>query len=116
LISGKDASIRPDISIWNKDSVLAIIECKTQLGWNRGGWMTAIAKRQSQLVSLSPNAKMFYVVMTTRNWSGFGDDERVGKYLFTLYNVWPTEVNLKSDSSQYINNPIEPLIKSIIRG
>ncbi|MBX2970681.1 MAG: hypothetical protein KF803_15020 [Cyclobacteriaceae bacterium] len=28
-------AIRPDISIWRQDEVIAIIECKTQLGWNR---------------------------------------------------------------------------------
>lgn len=30
--------IKPDISIWDNDKVIAIIECKTNLGWNRKGW------------------------------------------------------------------------------
>ena len=25
----------PDISIWDNDKVIGIIECKTNLGWNR---------------------------------------------------------------------------------
>jgi hypothetical protein len=37
-IKRKRGSIRPDISIWKGEDVIAIIECKTQLGYNRHSW------------------------------------------------------------------------------
>lgn len=114
LVKSKNESIRPDISIWDGDSVLAIIECKTQLGWNREGWKKAFAERQQKIKRLFSQARVFLVVMSSVNWSGFGEDRRVGKNLFALYNVWPSEVDFDTKLDRYINNPIEPLIKSIL--
>jgi len=34
-IRQKRGAIRPDISVWKKDKVIAVLECKAQLGWNR---------------------------------------------------------------------------------
>jgi hypothetical protein len=107
-------AIRPDISIWDKDVVKAIIECKTQLGWNRYKWRDDFIKKEKKLKSEFPNARAFLVVMTSRNWPGFGKDKNVGKKFFTLYNVWPTEIDPNGDLNEYIENPIEPLIKSLI--
>jgi len=42
----KRGSIRPDISIWKKNEVISIIECKTQLGWNRNKWEEDFQKRE----------------------------------------------------------------------
>ncbi len=50
-------AIRPDISVWKNDKVVAIIECKTQLGWNRDKWDEDFKKRESKLKDEFPNAK-----------------------------------------------------------
>lgn len=106
--------IRPDISIWKRNDVKAIIECKTQLGWNRHGWKEDFMRKERNLKSRFPNAKAFLVVMTSKNWPGFGDDENVGKKFFTLYNTWPLEIDPEGDLDEYILNSIEPLIRSLI--
>ena len=107
-------AIRPDISIWKNDKVVAIIECKTQLGWNRDKWEKDFKKRESKLKDKFPNAKAFLVVMTSKNWPGFPDaNKKVGKQYFTLSNIWPKNIpDDKIDS--VIMNPIESLFKKII--
>jgi len=113
-IKKKKGAIRPDISIWKGEEVKAIIECKTQLGWNRYGWKKTFEGRERKLKSEFPNAKAFLVVMTSKNWPGFGEDENVGKKFFALYDIWPTDVDLNKNPDNYIKNPIEPLIESLI--
>jgi hypothetical protein len=109
-------TIRPDISVWKNDKVVAIIECKTQLGWNRDKWEEDFKKRESKLKDEFPNAKAFLVVMTSENWSGFSDDnKKVGEQYFTLSSTWPT--NISDDKiDSVIMNPIESLFKKIILG
>jgi hypothetical protein len=109
-------AIRPDISVWKNDKVVAIIECKTQLGWNRNKWEEDFKKRESKLKNEFPNAKAFLVVMTSENWSGFPDgNKKVGAQYFTLSSTWPTNISdAKIDS--VIMNPIEGLFKKIISG
>ncbi|GAI25624.1 unnamed protein product, partial [marine sediment metagenome] len=107
-------AIRPDISVWKNDKVVAIIECKTQLGWNRDKWEEDFKKRESKLKVEFPNAKAFLVVLTSVNWAGFPDsNKKVGEQYFTLSSAWPTNIsNDKIDS--IIMNPIEGLFKKII--
>ncbi len=109
-------SIRPDISVWKNDKVVAMIECKTQLGWNRDRWEEDFEKREIKLKDKFPNAKAFLVIMTSENWSGFPDDnKKVGEQYFTLSSTWPTKIpDDKIDS--VIMNPIEGLFKKIISG
>ena len=109
-------AIRPDISVWKNDKVVAIIECKTQLGWNRDKWEEDFKKRESKLKDEFPNAKAFLVVMTSENWSGFPDDnKKVGEQYFTLSSAWP--INISDDKiDSVIMNPIEGLFKKIISG
>jgi hypothetical protein len=115
-IMPKRRAIRPDISVWENDKVVAIIECKTQLGWNRDKWEEDFRKRESKLKDKFPNAKAFLVVMTSENWPGFSDDnKKVGEQYFTLSSTWPTNIpDDKVDS--VIMNPIEDLFKKIISG
>lgn len=109
-------AIRPDISVWKNDKVVAIIECKTQLGWNRDKWEEDFKKRESKLKDEFPNAKAFLVVLTSVNWSGFLDDnKKVGEQYFNLSSTWPT--NISDDKiDSVIMNPIEGLFKKIISG
>lgn len=111
-IKRKRNSIRPDISIWRGDAeVVAIIECKTQLGWNRHDWKINFSERENKLKKEFPNASAFLIVLTSLNWPGFGEDKEVGKKYFCLLDVWPTNVNIdKLD----LLNPIEPIICDLI--
>jgi hypothetical protein len=113
-LAQKRRAIRPDISVWNKENVLAIIECKTQLGWNRDEWETDFIKRESKLRDSFPNAKSFLVVMTSKNWPGFPrNDKKVGEQYFTLSSIWPPDIS-KDKIDSVIINPIESLYKKIL--
>ena len=107
-------SMRPDISIWREGKVVAAIECKTQLGWNRDGWLAEFENRERKLFEDFPCAKLFLLVMTGRNWSGFGGDIRVANKFFVLLNdTWPNEFE-SSLSEKLICHPIEGLIAEIL--
>ncbi len=113
-IRQKRGTIRPDISIWKNDEVVAIIECKTQLGWNRDKWEQDFRKRESKLKDEFPNAKAYLIVMTSENWSGFPDDDKkVGEQYFTLSSTWPTKISEDGIDSVIVNQ-IEDLFKKII--
>ena len=45
-IQRKRNAIRPDISLWRSNELLAIIECKTQLGWHRENWRSHFEERE----------------------------------------------------------------------
>jgi len=114
-IKRKRNSIRPDISIWRDDTeVVAIIECKTQLGWNRHAWKSNFSERENKLKKEFPNASAFLIVLTSLNWPGFGEDKNVGKKYFCLSNVWPTDINIDK-LDDYLLNPIEPIICNLIK-
>lgn len=86
----RKGSLRPDISIWRDDEVVAIVECKTQLGWARNHWEAAFEERERKLRSEYPNARAYLLVMTGANWPGFGTSKLVGKkYFCLLRDVWP---------------------------
>ena len=113
-IRQKKGTIRPDISVWKNNKVVAIVECKTQLGWNRDKWEEDFKKRESKLKKEFPNANAFLVVMTSKNWSGFPDDnKKVGEQYFTLSSIWPKNISLDK-IDDVIMNPIEDLFKKII--
>ncbi|MEH1945545.1 MAG: hypothetical protein V7K77_00880 [Nostoc sp.] len=95
----KRNTMRPDISVWRGDELLAIIECKTQLGWHRQNWSEHFQYRENKLKDVFPKTEIFLVVMTSCNWGGFGNDSRVGEQLFCLLNEkWPTNDFLTLDS------------------
>lgn len=110
----RQGSMRPDISIWNGDEVIAAIECKTQLGWNRNGWLHDFENREKRLATEFPNARLFLLVMTGSNWSGFGSDVRTGNQFFVLLNdIWPNTFEPATAPSA-IAHPIESLFRKIL--
>lgn len=114
-IKQRRGMMRPDISIWNqKDEVVGVIECKTQLGWNRNNWETDFLNREKILHQTFPKAKAFLLVMTTGNWGGFEKKDRNfgKKYFGLLNNTWPPDVN-KENIDIVILTPIEKLLKQI---
>ncbi len=66
-------AMRPDISVWRGDRCLACIECKTQLGWNRHGWESQFLEREERLRADFTGASTFLVVLSAKNWPGFGE-------------------------------------------
>ena len=109
-IKQKRNAIRPDISIWKDNEVVAIIECKTQLGWNRHNWEQQYFDREAKLKVDFPNAKSYLLVMTGLNWAGFGDNTKLNDSYFCLLNdIWPTTY---TDKTQ-IFTPIEGLFKQL---
>jgi hypothetical protein len=108
-IQRKRNAMRPDITIWRGEELLAVIECKTQLGWHRHDWGCHFAQREERMKELFPNSQIFLVVMTGLNWPGFGSDERVGKQLFCLLkDVWPQRVK-----ENFLDTRIEELFEQI---
>lgn len=114
-VQRKRKSIRPDISVWRGADLLAVIECKTQLGWSRGNWKVDFEHRKLKLKELFPNAKMFLVVMSSCNWPGFGNDPELGKQLFCLLDVWPTELSNPPATKMLHPTPIENLFQEILK-
>jgi hypothetical protein len=113
-VQPKRSAMRPDISIWRGSELLAIIECKTQLGWSRHNWKSDFENREQKLKEVFPDAKMFLVVMSSCNWAGFGDDLKVGKQLFCLLNVWPTALSTPPTPDMLCTTPIENLLKQLV--
>lgn len=106
--------MRPDISIWNDDKVIATIECKTQLGWGRFSWEEDFNKREIKLKETFPEARTFLVVMTSENWKGIPEDnKKAGNKYYVLSKIWPTKITDKNFDSIIIN-PIEDLFKKFI--
>jgi hypothetical protein len=107
----KRKSPRPDISIWDGSKLLAVIECKTQLGWQRHTWESNFKDRKSNI-----HAKVFLVVMTDCNWGGFGNNPGVGTEYFCLLKsdkyTWPTELPINYDDS-CLENRIELLFEQL---
>lgn len=111
-VKKKRGALRPDITIWEETNLVAAIECKTQLGWNRFGWREQHIERKRILQEDFPEVKSFLLVMTNSNWNGFADDLLVGKEFFTLCSIHPGRVESGNESA-FILNPIEHLISQL---
>ena len=87
--------MRPDISIWDNDKVIAIIECKTNLGWNRFRWEEDFINREKKLKNDFPEANAFLLVMTSLNWSGIPEsDVNLGEKYFILSKGLQPDTNI----------------------
>jgi hypothetical protein len=107
-------SMRPDISIWRADECVAIVECKTQLGWARNEWKDRFAEREARLAHEWPAAEAFLLVMTNDNWAGFGEDPLVGTKYFVLADVWPSKLP-PDEVRAGIVTPLEALFGRIVQ-
>jgi hypothetical protein len=112
-IQPKRKAIRPDISIWRGDDLLAAVECKTQLGWRRNDWAAHCDDREQKLKEIFPGAEFFLLVMTNCNWSGFEKDPRSGQRLLCLLkDCWPTQISQSFDPL-ILEHPIERLLEQV---
>jgi hypothetical protein len=99
--------------------LIAIIECKTQLGWNRGKWEEDFEARKTQIIADFPSAKAYLLVMTDLNWGGFKEERHqalLGKeYFCLLKGVWPGITSFNEfKSNVFLDSCIEKLLVSII--
>jgi hypothetical protein len=110
--------MRPDLSVWQNDRVLSIIECKTQLGWNRDHWERDFLERENRLKADVPDAHAFLLVLTEGNWEGFdAHNQRFGRQYFVLLNKDAKLSDLdESNYSDMIVTPIEGLFAQIAPG
>ena len=110
----KRGSIRPDISIWTpEDEVIAIIECKTNPGYNRSGWQRQYIDRTKKLQRLFPHASSHLAILTSENWdvTKYLDSVHRGRDWVCMSSIWPTQ--LVSPFEGQTVDPIEPLFLSI---
>jgi hypothetical protein len=112
----KRGSARPDITIRCDGRPIAIIECKTQLGWKRkGAWLMDFEARERLIHESFVEVPLFLVVMTEANFEGLGKDPRVGSQFFALLKkpYWPAYIDPER-LSEVIQDPIEPLFVQIV--
>ncbi|WOB44610.1 hypothetical protein HNI00_16750 [Thermoleptolyngbya oregonensis NK1-22] len=122
-VARRRKSIRPDITIWKEGKIIAVIECKTQLGWMRKNWHSHFDEREKQLSEAFPESEMFWFVMTSCNWDGFEKALEDGlttekKLLCFLNKIWPTQIPKEIPKDPEISiflTPIENLLKEIKR-
>ena len=107
---------RPDVLVYSPAGpLLATVECKTDLGWNRKGWKGEIHERTRQLQASCPGSELFLCILTQSNWdySEFASAPECGKQWFCLSTV---PVGRISDpvADTDILLPIEPLFLAIL--
>jgi len=105
--------MRPDISIWDNDKVIAIIECKTNLGWNRIRWEGDFINREKRLKEDFPEANAFLLIMTSKNWSGIPKGNKLGNKYFILSKGMQPHTNIENIGSAILTL-IEDLFKKLI--
>ena len=113
--STKNGYMKPDISIWKDDNVIAIIECKTNLGFRRNKWEADFKSRMKRLKTVYPKAKAFLLVLSSKNWPGFDKkDHRTGKQFFALSNTSLRKIK-ETPLDNVIENRVEKLFGQILK-
>jgi len=114
-VQRKRNAIRPDISILKDGKLLAVIECKTQLGWLRNHWQYHFKEREKKLKETFPEAQFLVFVMTGCNWPGFGpqpENLEDRQFFCFLKDAWPAHISEGFDDS-LIEAPIEDLLQRV---
>lgn len=102
----------PDISIWRDEKVVAIIECKTQLGWSRNTWRRDFEEREERLRAQFPGAKAFLLVYSGDGMDGFtAGSEGGGNRCFVLLDKG---VKLSDVSAENLPDKIVNRIESLL--
>ncbi len=114
-IRKKRGALRPDITVGpNENELVAAIECKTNLGWNRSGWRKQYEDRAREIRRHHPKCESFLCILTKRNWNTswevFRSSKLAGRKWFCLSRVWPSKIE---NPAKVLLYPIEPLFISI---
>jgi hypothetical protein len=113
-VERKRGAIRPDISIWDQSGRLrSVIECKTNLGYNRSGWEDQYRERTRRLKLIGESITSFLLILSSENWNpeSYLKSPVRRKHWFCLSNIWPTE--LVSPFDGQIIDPLEPMLETI---
>src|SRR5262245_60383381 len=103
----KRGATRPDVSVLSAAGrLVATVECKANLGWNRKGWKEQCETRNVALLALFPDCSSYLCVLTQKNWNSeeFLDSPYCGKQWFCLSRVGVGKV---ADPANDILHPIE---------
>lgn len=78
--------LKPDVGCFNEKDPIFIIECKTNLGYERYSWLESYERKLENLVASGLDPRRYFLcVLTESNWNGFPDtDVRTGKQWFTF--------------------------------
>ncbi len=109
-------SKRPDISVYSSfDQLLATVECKTNLGWNRKKWKDQFDQRTEQMRVSCPSSELFLCVLTRSGWdySEFERSPLYGKQWFCL-STMPVGHISDPIADSNILLPIEPMFLNIL--
>lgn len=109
----KRGSLRPDISVWQSDSLVAVIECKTSLHWNRGNWLTDFDDRRAAIAVSHGQAKIFLLVLGGAGLPGLERlDPRFGRDFIVLQDFAQEQAN--APCGYAILHPIERLFEAVL--
>ena len=107
---------RPDISVKSffRKELVATVECKTQVGWNRKDWKDEYEGRVSELRKDFPRSTPFLCVLTQANWnfSEFEIAPDYKKHWFCLSTVSPDRISDPVADSDVLC-PIEEMFLAI---
>lgn len=110
----KRGATRPDVSVLSgKEALVATVECKTNLGWNRKGWKEQCEARNAALLALFPGCTSYMCVLTQKNWNSdeFLNSPFSGKRWFCLSKVGVGKIANPADA---ILHPIESMFLDIL--
>lgn len=84
--------IKPDVALWKNEKLIAVIECKTSLGFARNTWESDFKNRVELLKNVGVKEQAVFLFVASENcWQGFStDDPRTLKTWFSLCpkNTW----------------------------
>jgi hypothetical protein len=110
----KRGATRPDVSVLSTTGTLvATVECKTNLGWDRKKWKEKCEARNKALRERFPDCLSYICVFTQKNWNftEFLESPHYGKQWFCLSKV---SVGKITDPAKNILHPIEEMFLSIL--
>jgi hypothetical protein len=107
---------RPDVSVYSlSGDLVAVVECKTNLGWNRKKWKDQIEERTKQIHASCPGSEFYLCVLTRSNWHylEFECSPHCGKQWFCLSAVSVGRISDPVVDSDVLL-PIEPMFLDIL--
>jgi hypothetical protein len=110
----KRGATRPDISVWSAaGTLIATVECKTNLGWSRNEWKKQWKARNAALRKEFPGCSSYLCVFTQKNWNSeeFLNSPECEKQWFCLSKE---SVGKITDPLNAILHPIEPMVLAIL--
>jgi hypothetical protein len=110
----KRGATRPDVSVFSAaDTLIATVECKTNLGWNRKKWREQCDNRNAALLQAFPGCMPYMCVLTQKNWNSdeFLNSPLSRKQWFCLSKVSVGKIKDPADS---VLHPIEFMFLDIL--